>query len=72
MDLNTLRGVSTILVMIAFAGICWWAFSPSRKKKFDDAANLPFADDEQNQDRSAGTKPVSDARQNASDRAKQD
>ncbi len=72
MDLNTLRGVSTILVMIAFAGICWWAFSPSRKKKFDDAANLPFADDEPNKDRSAGTKTVSDARQNVSDIAKQD
>jgi len=46
MDINTLRGVSTILVMIAFAGICWWAFSPRRKKMFEDAARLPFADDE--------------------------
>lgn len=45
MDLNTVRGLSTILVMIAFFGVCWWAFSPSRKKKFEEAANLPFADD---------------------------
>ncbi|BFM06319.1 cbb3-type cytochrome oxidase subunit 3 [Halioxenophilus aromaticivorans] len=43
--LNNLRGFSTVLVMIAFAGVCWWAFSPSRKKKFEDAANLPFAED---------------------------
>ncbi len=46
MDINDVRGFATILVMIAFLGICWWAFSPKRKKRFDDAANLPFADEE--------------------------
>lgn len=46
MDINTLRGLSTILVMIVFIGICLWAFSGRKKKDFDDAANLPFADDE--------------------------
>jgi len=51
MDINDIRGLSTVLVMVAFLGICWWAFSPSRKKKFDDAADLPFADEE-NHDRS--------------------
>ena len=43
--LNNLRGLSTVFVMIAFAAICWWAYSPKRKSKFKDAANLPFADD---------------------------
>ena len=46
MDINTLRGISTILVMIVFVGICLWAYSKSKKRDFDDAANLPFADDE--------------------------
>lgn len=45
MDINTWRGISTILVAIAFFAICWWAFSPKRKKRFDEAANLPFADE---------------------------
>ena len=45
MDINDLRGFSTVLVMIAFFGVCWWAFGPSRKKQFDDAANAPFADE---------------------------
>ncbi len=45
MDINTLRGLGTVFVMIAFLGICWWAFSPSRRKQFDEAAKLPFADD---------------------------
>lgn len=44
MDINTLRGFSTILVMIAFLGVCWWAFSPKRKQRFKEAANLPFDD----------------------------
>lgn len=46
MDINTLRGLSTILVMIVFAGICWWAYSGQKKKDFEDAANLPFDDEE--------------------------
>jgi len=45
MDINTLRGLSTVFVMVAFAGVCWWAFSPKRKQQFEDAANLPFADE---------------------------
>ena len=51
MDINTLRGISTIFVMLAFIGICWWAFSPRRKEKFEDAANLPFADEPQGQNK---------------------
>jgi cytochrome c oxidase cbb3-type subunit 4 len=46
MDINTLRGISTILVMIAFIGVCLWAYSSSRKDRFEEDANLPFQDDE--------------------------
>ena len=49
MDINTVRGLSTVFVAIAFFGVCWWAYSPKRKKKFDEAANLPFADEQQSQ-----------------------
>jgi len=34
--------------MIAFLGVCFWAYSRRRKKTFDDAANLPFDDEELN------------------------
>ena len=51
MDINTLRALSTVLVAIAFVGICWWAFSPKRKKKFDEAAQLPFADEQKNSEK---------------------
>ncbi len=45
MDINTWRGIATIVVMIAFLGICFWAYSSKRKADFKEAANLPFADD---------------------------
>lgn len=46
MDINDLRGLHTLLVMAAFLGICWWAYSAHRRKSNDEAANLPFDDDE--------------------------
>jgi cytochrome c oxidase cbb3-type subunit 4 len=49
MDINTLRSISPILVLLAFIGVCWWAFAPKRRKRFEEAAKLPFADEEQPQ-----------------------
>ncbi|MCM0611706.1 cbb3-type cytochrome c oxidase subunit 3 [Marinobacter sediminum] len=46
MDLNELRGIHTLLVMAVFLGIVWWAYSAHRKKANDEAAHLPFDDDE--------------------------
>jgi cytochrome c oxidase cbb3-type subunit 4 len=36
----------TLLMLVVFVGICIWAWSSKRKKFFNDAANLPFADEE--------------------------
>ncbi len=49
MDINTLRSISPILVLLAFIGVCWWAFAPKRRKRFEEAAKLPFADEKQPQ-----------------------
>ncbi len=49
MDINDLRGLSTAFLMVTFLGLCIWAYSRKRKKAFDEAANLPFADEELNQ-----------------------
>jgi cytochrome c oxidase cbb3-type subunit 4 len=49
MDINDLRGISTAFLMVAFIGLCIWAYSSKRKNSFDEAANLPFADEELNQ-----------------------
>lgn len=49
MDINTLRGLGTVFALIAFLGICYWAYSARNKQRFDEAARLPFADDENNE-----------------------
>ncbi len=46
MEINLLRTVLTVLCFAAFVGIAIWAFGPGQRKRFDEAANLPFADDE--------------------------
>lgn len=65
MDAGTLGAISTVLVMIAFFGVCWWAFSPKRKRRFEDDANLPFADEDENKH-----KQTTDHQGDAADRRK--
>jgi len=45
MDYGTFRGIVTVGMLILFIGIYAWAYSSRRKKGFDEAANLVFADE---------------------------
>lgn len=63
MDINTLRGIATILVMLAFLGIVLWAYSSYKKKDFDEASQLPFADETKNE-KAARERKEKDARSN--------
>ena len=60
-DIGTIRGIGTAVVFIAFVAVVLWAYSSKRKSSFDEAANLPFADEPESasqQDAKAGdTKP---------------
>ena len=38
-------GIATLLALLAFLGVCVWAWSDRRKAGFDEAAQLPFADE---------------------------
>lgn len=49
MDINIMRSIITVVIFVAFIGIWVWAWSKKRKNEFDEAANLPFADDGMNQ-----------------------
>lgn len=42
MDINTLRSLITALSFVLFVCILVWAYLPSRKTAFDEAAQLPF------------------------------
>ncbi len=45
MDINDLRSLFTVLALIAFVGIVWWAYSDRRKQTYDEAAMLPLDGD---------------------------
>lgn len=47
MDTGTFRGLITLILIIAMIGIALWAYSKRRKSDFEEAANLPFADDDE-------------------------
>lgn len=45
LDINTLRGLLTLALLVCFGGVCVWAYSKKQAAAFDEAANLPFADE---------------------------
>ena len=45
MDINDLRSLVTVLSLGTFLAIVFWAYGlNSNKKRFEEAANLPFTD----------------------------
>ena len=47
MDLNDLRTIVTAVSFIAFIGVVVWAYNKKQKAQFDEAANIPFLDDDE-------------------------
>ena len=45
MDFTLIQSLWSIVVMITFLGIVFWAYSSKRKSDFDEAAHLPFDDE---------------------------
>jgi len=46
MDINTLRTVITVVSFVTFVGIVLWAYSGSARRRFEEAARLPFTEEE--------------------------
>ncbi|WP_374245666.1 cbb3-type cytochrome oxidase subunit 3 [Zoogloea sp.] len=46
MDINDARSVVTVLGLLCFIAISLWAFSGRARKGFDEAALLPFSEDD--------------------------
>ncbi len=45
MTFTLFQALWSIVVMITFLGIVFWAYSSKRKSAFDEAARLPFDDE---------------------------
>ena len=41
-----IQSVWTVVVLVLFVGIVIWAWSSKRKQEFDEAANIPFHEDD--------------------------
>ena len=46
MNFSLIQSIWTIVVMVLFVGIVIWAWSSKRKARFDEAANIPFAEED--------------------------
>lgn len=46
MEVATFHVIWTIVILVVFLGIVFWAWSGKRKKSFDEAARLPLEDDD--------------------------
>lgn len=49
MTFATLHSIYTVILFVAFVSFVIWAFGKKRKKDFDQAANLVFGDEQQEQ-----------------------
>jgi cytochrome c oxidase cbb3-type subunit 4 len=47
MDINIIRGVLTIVLIIAFLGLVVWAWSSKRKETFDKLSQMPLEEDDE-------------------------
>ena len=55
MSSGTVRGLMTLLLMLAFLGIVAWAYSKRRKAVFDEMAQLPFHEQPAAKDQGSNT-----------------
>jgi cytochrome c oxidase cbb3-type subunit 4 len=46
MDINDLRSLVTVVSLFAFLGIIVWTWSRKNRAAFDEAAQLPFVEDQ--------------------------
>ena len=45
MDVNMLRAFLTLACFVVFLGIVIWAYSGSRRERFEDASRVPLDED---------------------------
>jgi cytochrome c oxidase cbb3-type subunit IV len=45
MDSGIISGIVTVVFIVVFIGIVWWAYSKGNKQQFEEAGRLPFEED---------------------------
>jgi len=57
MDLSLARAFVTVLCLVSFLGIAFWAYSGARRQRFEQASRCPLDDSTLNQAISESTPP---------------
>jgi cytochrome c oxidase cbb3-type subunit IV len=47
MDINLIRSIVTVAAFAAFLGIVWWAYSPARRQRMEDAGRSVLEEQDQ-------------------------
>jgi cytochrome c oxidase cbb3-type subunit 4 len=42
LDINLFRVIGTVVVLLVFLGIVWWAYGSKQKQRFLEDGNIPF------------------------------
>lgn len=42
LDQGLVRGLITLATLAAFLGVCWWAYRPKNRARFERDARIPF------------------------------
>lgn len=45
MDAGLIGSIVTVVFFLLFIGIVWWAYHRENRKRFDEAARIPFEED---------------------------
>ena len=56
MDINLIRVIVTVTVVVFFLGIVGWAYAPSHRERFERDGRLPFDEPELPQDNNGAGK----------------
>lgn len=46
-DYGVVHSIATVAAMAAFGGICWWAWRPANRQRFEEDGMLPFINEPQ-------------------------
>jgi len=47
MELGLIRGLGTAILLASFIVLVIWAYTPGRRQRFNEAAQLPFLGDDE-------------------------
>ncbi|MCS6785656.1 MAG: cbb3-type cytochrome c oxidase subunit 3 [Thiobacillaceae bacterium] len=46
MDAGVIGSIVTVVLFVLFIGIVWWAYHRGNRKRFEEAAQLPFQEED--------------------------